>query len=84
MISIGVSPSVVGAEGLAATSALSNESTENSGARSRCTDGLGSERYWTTIVLLTVTCSPEKAGTLARRIVLAMQPPVGVPEKGGP
>jgi len=37
-----------------------------------------------TMVLLTVTYSPEKAGTLARRIVLAMQPPVAVPENGGP
>src|SRR5512132_4093488 len=37
-----------------------------------------------TIVLLTVTCAPEKGGTVARRIVDAMQPPVAVPANGGP
>ena len=40
--------------------------------------------YWTTMVFVTVTYSPENAGTLARRRVLAMQPPVGVPANGGP
>src|SRR5688572_13516068 len=35
-------------------------------------------------VFPTVTCAPEKGGTLARRIAAAMQPPVAVPAKGGP
>ena len=34
--------------------------------------------------LLTVTYPPANAGTLAARIWAAMQPPVGVPAKGGP
>jgi hypothetical protein len=34
--------------------------------------------------LLTVTYPPVYAGTLAARIWAAMQPPVGVPAKGGP
>ena len=34
--------------------------------------------------LLTVTCPPLKAGTRARRMTEAMQPPVAVPAKGGP
>lgn len=37
-----------------------------------------------TTVLLTVTLSPSNSGTRARRKAAAMQPPVGVPAKGGP
>src|SRR5688500_19047262 len=37
-----------------------------------------------TTVLLTVTRSPSKAGIRVLRSVEAMQPPVGVPAKGGP
>src|SRR5688500_13906720 len=37
-----------------------------------------------TTVLLTVTRSPSKGGIFAFRSVAAIQPPVGVPAKGGP
>src|SRR6476659_6551799 len=37
-----------------------------------------------TMVFDTVTRSPSKAGTRALRRAAAMQPPVGVPAKGGP
>src|SRR5882672_11310608 len=41
-------------------------------------------RHWMTTRFVTVTRSPPKGGTFARRSVSAMQPPVAVPAKGGP
>lgn len=40
--------------------------------------------YWMTTVFLTVTRSPVNGGTVALRIVDAIQPPVAVPANGGP
>src|SRR6187399_3005613 len=45
--------------------------------------GCGQPQRITTL-FRTVTCVPEKAGILARRMVDAMHPPVRVPAKGGP